>query len=300
MGMTWSARAVLPAGLASDIAREAVQARLDRLVAEVSHWEPASALSRFNRAGAGEQVALPDDLWAVLETGLALAAGSDGAFDPTMGRLVDLWGFGPAGPREAPTPQAVADARADAGWRRLQLSDVGRSARQPGGLALDLSGIAKGYGVDLAVETLATLGVTACLVEIGGELKGAGVRPTGEPWWVEIETPPDLAPAPEPIRLALHGLAVATSGDYRLSREADGRRLAHTLDPRTGAPLEGAPASVTVIHERCMMADALSTVLTVLGPDAGMAYAEAEGIAARILARSGDERLSSAFQAMLD
>lgn len=300
MGVSWSARALLPAGLASDVARDAVQARLDRLVAEVSHWEPRSALSRFNRADAGEWVALPDDLWTVLNAGLALAARSDGAFDPTMGRLVDLWGFGSAGPCTPPAEDVAAAAHAAAGWRRLRLSPADQSACQPGGLALDLSGIAKGYGVDLVVDTLAGLGVAACLVEIGGELRGAGVRPDGEPWWVEIETPPDLASPPSPIRLALHGLAVATSGDYRLAREVDGRRLAHTLDPRTGAPLRDAPASVTVLHESCMMADALSTVLTVLGPDAGMAYAEAEGLAARILTRDGRERLSRAFAAMLD
>lgn len=301
MGVTWSARAVLPAGLASDVAREAVQARLDRLVAEVSHWEPASALSRFNRAGAGEWVVLPEDLWAVLTAGLEAAARSDGAFDPTMGRLVDLWGFGPAGSRgDAPAAEDVADACADAGWRRLELSSADRAARQPGGLSLDLSGIAKGHGVDLVVETLAGLGVSACLAEIGGELRGAGVRPDGEPWWVEIEAPPDLAAAPAPIRLALHGLAVATSGDYRLTREVGGRRVAHTLDPRTGAPLVGAPASVTVLHESCMIADAHSTVLTVLGPAAGAAYAEAEGFAARILTRDGDEWLSPVFRAMLD
>jgi len=301
MGVTWSARAVLPPGLASDLARDAVQARLDRLVGEVSHWEPQSALSRFNRAAAGECVVLPEDLWTVLNAALEAAAGSDGAFDPTMGRLVDLWGFGPAGARlDAPSPEAVTAARAAAGWRRLQLSAADRSARQPGGLALDLSGIAKGYGVDLIAETLAGLGVSACLAEIGGELRGVGVRPNGEPWWVEIETPPDLAAAPPPIRLALHGLAVATSGDYRLSRETGGRRVAHTLDPRTGAPLVEAPASVTVIHESCMMADALSTVLTVLGPEAGAAYAEARGLAARSLTREGDERLSPAFRAMLD
>ena len=301
MGVTWSAQAVLPFGVAPEQARRAVQARLDRLIAEVSHWEPDSALSRFNRAAAGEWVNLPDDLWTVLDAGLALAARTDGAFDPTLGRLVDLWGFGPEGSRlGTPTDQAIDALRADAGWLRLELSPDDRAARQPGGLSLDLSGIAKGYGVDLVVQTLAELGVGACLIEIGGELRGAGVQPDGQPWWVEIETPPDLASAPSPIRLALHGLAVATSGDYRIARSVDGRRLAHTLDPRTGAPLADAAASVSVIHETCMQADALSTVLTVFGPEVGLAFAETKGVAARILTRNGEEHLSSAFRAMLD
>lgn len=301
MGVTWSAQAVLPLGVAPEQARAAVQARLDGLIAEVSHWEPDSALSRFNRALAGEWVSLPDDLWTVLDAGLELAARSNGAFDPTLGRLVDLWGFGPAGSRsEAPTEEAITALRAGAGSRRLELSPDDRAARQPGGLSLDLSGIAKGYGVDLVVQTLAELGVGACLVEIGGELQGAGVQPDRQPWWVEIETPPDLASAPSPIRLALHGLAVATSGDYRIARSVDGRRVAHTLDPRTGAPLADAPASVTVIHETCMQADALSTALTVLGPEPGLTFAETEGLAVRILMRNGEEHLSSAFRAMLD
>ena len=137
------------------------------------------------------------------------------------------------------------------------------------------------------------------LVEIGGELRGEGVRPDGQPWWVDLEPVPGSRLAP--LRAALHGLSIATSGDYRRSFAHGGRDYAHTLDPRTGRPLDNGVASVTVLHPSCMLADAWATALTVLGP-AGMALAEREGLAAHMAVRAGTgfvEHLSPALQAML-
>jgi thiamine biosynthesis lipoprotein len=230
-----------------------------------------------------------------------MADDSGGAFDPTIGPAVNLWGFGPDPRRgEAPAPDKVAAALARCGWWRLDLDRTSRRALQPGGLYVDLSGIAKGYAVDLLARQVKDAGIASCLVEVGGELRGCGVKPDGSPWWVALETP--AGTASETI-VALHGLSAATSGDYRKFFMDGQARYCHTIDPRTGYPVSGGPASVTVLHPRCMHADALATVLAVLGVDDGMAYARQRGIAARFLSRAGDgfsEQVTPAFAAMLD
>ncbi|WP_404339739.1 FAD:protein FMN transferase [Sphingomonas sp. MMS12-HWE2-04] len=291
MGTSWSLHAVD----APPDTRAEIEGALARVVAEMSHWEPGSHLSRFNRADPGRWQPLPPAFADVLRTGLAIAEASDGAFDPAMGVLADLWGFGPAGPQPFPSDAAVAQALAVSGHRHLEQD--GRRARRNARAALDFSGIAKGHAVDAVADRLRGLGLADFLIEIGGELRGEGIKPDGQPWWVDLETVPGIAAAP--LRIALHGLSVATSGDYRRGFEANGRRYAHTIDPRTGRPLDNNVASVGVLHAQCMHADAWATALGVLGP-AGMALAEREGLATRMLVRGGGEHLSPALQAMLD
>lgn len=291
MGTTWSLVAVSAPG---DTART-VQAALDRVVAQMSQWEPDSDLSRFNRAAPDTWRGVPPEFARVLRAGLEVSAASGGAFDPAMGALSDLWGFGATPRSTAPDGAAIDAARAPAG--AIAFDGPGLRARRAGPAQLDFSGIAKGFGVDLAAQSLLRHGLRHFLLEVGGELRGQGLKPEGEPWWVDIETPPGLR-AP-PLRVALHELSVATSGNYRRWLDADGRRHAHTLDPRTGRPVENDVASVTVLHENCMMADAWATALTVLGPEAGMALAAERDIAARMLAGEA-EHLSPALRAMLD
>ena len=307
MGTAWAVKFANPAMLPLEAVRAAIAAALDGVVAQMSPWEPGSDISRFNNAPAGSVQQLPDDFFHVLEAALAWAAESGGACDPTVGALVDLWGFGPRalplqGPgRDAPPDaQAIAGALSCSGWQRLVLDAATRSARQPGGLRLDLSGIAKGFAVDQVVAALAALGLGNALVDVGGELRGIGRRPDGRPWRVGV----DGAAGQEAYSVALDGLAVATSGDAWHAFEHGGRRYSHTIDPRTGAPVAHALASVSVLHPQCMQADALATVLTVLGPDEGLAFAQARGIAALFLERVGDasgtrERMSAAFAQFL-
>ena len=298
MGTTWSVRFVadnVPAGLAAAISQV-----LGRVIAQMSTWEPDSDLSRFNTAPAGTWHDLPDDLFTVLAHALDMADDSDGAFDPTIGPVVNLWGFGPDGKRCAPpAADRIAETLARCGWQRLELDRTGRRALQPGGLYVDLSGIAKGHAVDLLARQMQGAGIGSYLVEIGGELRGHGVKPDGSPWWTALETPAGIAS--ETI-VALHGLSAATSGDYRKFFMEGEARYSHTIDPRTGRPVTGNVASVTVLHPDCMHADALATVLGVLGVEDGMAYAARRRIAARFLTRAGDgfsERTTPAFDAML-
>lgn len=297
MGTSWSARIVADQPLPN--LRAALQALLDRVVAEMSNWEADSAVSRFNRLPAGRWQTLPPDFFTVLRRGLEIAAASGGAFDPTAGALVDLWGFGPASARLAPPDDdAVAAALTVAGFHRLEIDIHARRARQPGGVTLDLSGIAKGYAVDLLADHLRGSGHRHFLVEVGGELVGEGVTPDGQPWWVDLEAPPALAPPP--ARIALHGLAVATSGDYRRYFDHDGHRYTHSIDPRDGRPIANGVACVSVIHRRCIDADAWATALTVLGMDDGLRLATDLDIAARFISNEGGETFSPALAAMLE
>ncbi|WP_374296183.1 FAD:protein FMN transferase [Sphingomonas sp.] len=260
----------------------AITQTLARIVAEMNHWDADSLLSRFNRAPAGHWFDLPPDFAHVIAAALRIAAASDGAFDPAIGHLVNAHGHGPthlSGSRD--------------GWHHLAWDAAARRLRQPGGLALDLSGIAKGHAVDAVSHALRRAGLAHALIDIGGELAGTGIRPDGEPWWVDLENPPG-APL-VPLRIALHGLAVATSGTYI--------RGDHNLDPRTGRPAAHGVVAASVIHQSAMEADALATALTVLGHDAGAAFAIRHALAARLVLRrhgTWDEWLSPALLAMLE
>jgi thiamine biosynthesis lipoprotein len=295
MGTTWSVKAV------PSIPRSQLHALIERclsvVILQMSQWDPRSDLSRFNAATAGSWQELPKEFFKVLQGALALARDTGGAYDPTIGALTDLWGFGASGRRKGmPDGAAIDCARSAIGWRRVRL-DVRRAAGcQPGGVQLDLCSIAKGFAVDLVSETLSGRGAADHLVEIGGELRGSGTKPDGSPWWVSIEGAPDLV-------IALHGLSVATSGDARRYIEQDGRRLSHSLDPRTGRPVSDALASVTVLARSCMDADALATALTVLGAEEGMRFARERDIAARFVLRGAGglaEQMTPAFSEMLD
>jgi len=301
MGTTWTVKAVLPATTDLPALEAMVQRALDAVVAQMSPWEPLSDLSRYNRAAAGSWTTLPAETAIVLRRAIAVAEQSNGAFDPTLGALTDLWGFGPrpfsGGP---PLASEVAPLRDAAGWTRLTLD--GDALFQPGGLRLDLNGVAKGFGVDQAAAALDRAGVKSYLVEVGGELRGVGAKPDGQPWWVELERPP-IANDTDQTLVALHDLAVATSGDYRRFFDHDGRRYAHTLDPATGAPTTHATVSVTVLAQDCMSADAWATALTVMAPEAALAFAAEHDLAALIVSRGAgglEERLSPALRAMLD
>lgn len=315
MGTSWSVKVAAPAGalprhLASDL-----QQQLDTVVAQMSHWDPGSDLCRFNRAPAGTWCELPEAFYTVLSYALDAARLSGGAFDPTAGALVDAWGFGPdpsarfdSPAFKPPAPSELTDLihAKRAGWSDIQLDGTRRRALQPGGAQLDFSAVAKGYAVDQLAGHLHGAGLHHFLVEVGGELRGAGMKPDQQPWWVELEQPDAAAHrethAPAPL-LALHGLSVATSGDYRRYFEHAGQRLAHTIDPRTGWPLRNGVASVSVIHAQCMAADALSTALGVLGAEDGLRFARLHQLAARFVCRDEAgfvEHTSPAFDAMLD
>lgn len=289
LGTTWQVQVHAPTVL-SDRLREVIEDALGLVVRQMSHWEPDSDLSRFNAAAAGSHVPLPQPLLGLLQDALQVARDSGGAFDPAIGALARAWGFGPGRahlqPGFVPPDAATADRiRLAGGWRRLRIDPLSQVAFQPGGVELDLSAIAKGFAVDELSRRLLAEGCETHLVEIGGELKGAGVKPDGEPWWVGIE-PPEAGARVDETLVALCDRAIATSGDYRRGYEREGRRISHTIDPRTGLAVENGLASVTVVSDECWHADAVSTALLVLGADAGRAFADRHDVAARFLRRT--------------
>ncbi len=307
MGTTWMVRLVASEGLVKSALPDGIQMELDQVVNQMSHWKTDSDLGRFNQAEAGTWHALPEDFYRVLSYALSVAADSGGAYDPAAGTLVNLWGFGASKRYDEagfaqPGDAAIRAAMSLPGWRRIDCVQAERCIRQPGGVQLDLSAVAKGYGVDKVARYLEKQGIHDYLVEVGGELRGAGMKPDGQPWWVALEQPSQEESDAEPILLALHGLSVATSGDYRRFYVVDGKLHPHTIDPRSGYPLSNGIASVTVLHEDCMCADALSTAMTVLGVDEGMQFAEDRRLAARFLVRRDGklvESTSSRFREML-
>lgn len=305
MGSTWSAKAVLADGFDPGLMQQ-LQRALDEVVAQMSHWEPGSNLGVYNRSEAGTWHVLPQAFARVIDYALWVRSASSGAYDPCAGALVKLWGFGPDQRYDQPGFQlpsaaAIGAVLARADGVRVRFDPVTRRILQPGSVELDLSAVAKGFAVDQLARTLEAAGVHDYLVEAGGELRGAGVKPDGQPWWVELEGVPG-EDSGAPMVVALHGLAVATSGDYRRHFRHGELRASHTLDPLTGYPIANRLASVTVLHQECMAADALSTALSVLGPEEGLAFAERHQLAARFLLRAPgklEEITSSALRAML-
>lgn len=287
MGTTWTVKLVSAADTPPRPALQAgIQAELDRVDAQMSTWREDSDLARFNAAPAGQWVSLPPEMFAVLTQALALARDTGGAYDPTVGPLVTLWGFGP-GPktRTTPAPAALAAARARVGWQRVTLDAAARRARQPGGVALDLSSIAPGYAVDEITRYLDRAGVQDFLVEHGGELRGRGNRPGGHGWRVGIEQPDSEDLMARVVVLA--DRASGSSGDYRKFYTLDGQRYSHHIDPRTGAPVTHALASVTVLADEGLQADSLAAALSILGPEQGLQYAREHHVAALFLVRAG-------------
>jgi len=301
MGTTWSVRLAEFADANIQELRRGIEAELDRVVAQMSTWEPGSDLSRLNRAGPDEWQKLPNDFFHVLQYALLVAKETGGAYDPSAGPLVNVWGFGPDPRTGIPSAEAVERAKRRTGWDRIRLNIDSGAVCHSGDSYIDLSAAAKGYAVDLVARYLRRNGVANYLVEVGGELCGHGMKPDGTPWWVALESPAQDSGA-EAI-VALHGLSVATSGDYRRYFLEEGVRYSHTIDPRTGYPIDNGVASVTVLHPECMAADALSTALTVLGVDAGLEYASERDLAALFIERTSNgfrERMTPSFTAMLE
>ncbi|WP_329605074.1 FAD:protein FMN transferase [Undibacterium flavidum] len=316
MGTSWQVQCYLNSSqhapeIQSAELQSGIQAQLDQIVAQMSPWETDSDINQFNRAPANSWQVLPPEFFKVLQHSVFVAEQTRGAFDPSIGHLANLWGFGPAGKIEqAPEAMEILQARMRTNWQQIRLNPTDSSALQIGNVHLDLCSTAKGFGVDQVARYLQQIGITSYLVEVGGELRGLGCKPDGQPWWVELEVVPDSTLEQLPIQdlstsyvVALHGLAIATSGDYNRYFMHEGKRYSHTIDPRTGYPVDHDLASVTVMHSECMIADALATAMSVLGVKKGMAYAKRLHAAARFIERKPDgfvEHLSPAFIAMMD
>ena len=289
MGTRWSV--LVDEGSVDDDLGSRLQAAVDEVDTQMSTWKPHSDLMRLNTAPLDSWVPLPQELLTVLSAGLAISRQTGGAFEMNILDAVQAWGFGPESIDLGAIRAASATRRVPA-TEALELDIANRRARKSAALALDLSGIAKGYGVDRLAETATALGYRSTLCSIDGEVRATGPRRTGRPWVVGVENPDDQARAPHSI-LALEDMAVATSGDYRHYVTVGRTRLSHTMDPRRGAPLVATPASVTVMSHACMLADAMATALMVMGERQGLNCATSHGIDTLYLRRSKGRSIAS-------
>ncbi len=306
LGTTWSVK-LATTGLSEEVEQATtalIALRLERVDALMSTWKADSELSRFNTSASTAPFAVSAETLAVFEIAQQVSRRSGGAFDVTVGPLVQAWGFGSQGRSEPPDPAILAVLRESVGYEKLVVDSASSSlSKRVPGLEADLSAVAKGYAVDLVALGLDELRHGNYLVELGGELRARGAHLDGTPWRVAIETPDGPGRAIHRV-VELKDLSMATSGDYRNYYERqDGRRLSHTIDPRTGTPIDHGLASVTVLHPQAAWADAWATALNVLGPEAGYDLAVAEGLAVYLIvrrpgARVGqfDVRMTPAFE----
>jgi thiamine biosynthesis lipoprotein len=305
MGSAYTVRTAGRALSAAQLERLAadVQTALDSVDARMSLYREDSELSRLNAQPMGHALAVSGELLQVLQSGQQVARLSGGAFDMTVAPLVVAWGFGPGVGASGPAiPEAaqLQDCRRRLGHAALDLDAASSTVfKHREGLALDLGGIAKGHGVDRAARALLDAGLDNFMVEVGGEVRTAGLNHLGQAWRIGIEEP-DAAPRRARLVLPVSGQSVATSGDYRIYFEVQGRRYSHTIDPASGEPIAHGLASVTVVAGSCMQADALATALNVMGPERGMALAQREGIAAHFIVRGpGGQLLDHSSQALI-
>lgn len=303
MGTTYAVQAACPGAVPAQ-RLVAVLKRVDR---EMSTYDAASELSAFNRVPVGVAVPISPWLGAVADAAQRVAEETGGAFDATVGPLVAFWGFG-AEPATAPRDAArLRAARRVVGHRRLKVQRRPPTLVKLAKVRVDFSAIAKGFAIDRMADALDEASCSAYLIEFGGEAKAFGRAPDGGLWRVGVESPGDGWRSP--IVLRIEDDAVATAGDYRQFREptaaeqellpAGQTRISHIVDPRSGLPVGHALASVTVVAEEAMFADAYATALFVLGAEAGMAFAESRGIAALFVER-GEHGLEMHGSAAMD
>jgi thiamine biosynthesis lipoprotein len=262
---------------------------LEDVDASMSTWRNDSELSRFNRQDdQSEWIGISRPLYEVLETAGEVSRLTDGAFDVTVGPVVNLWGFGPdARPEQVPGDDELASRLKTIGYEKLELREAPPALRASPNQYIDLSAIAKGYGVDAVARFLESEGLSAFLVEIGGEVKVSGRKPDGSAWRLAIEEPVSEQRQVNRV-VALDSQAMATSGDYRNYYESEGQRFSHTIDPKSGRPIRHNLASVTVIAENCMAADALATAFNVMGFERAKELATRENIAVYFIVRGED------------
>lgn len=277
-------------GEQQDTLQGLIQSELQNVNSKMSTYLPSSELSRFNRLQETTPFPVSPEMLEVLLEAQRISAATGGAFDVTVGPLVNAWGFGPEhrGP-VWPEQEEIDRLRSKVGWANIKIDEEASTIRKlDPAIYCDLSAIAKGYAVDRVSETLAAAGFVQHMVEVGGEIRTQGHNASGKPWRIAIERPVSGDRALQRV-LPLADLAMATSGDYRNFFEHEGKRFSHTIDPRTGRPAEHSLASVSVVDGTCMQADGYATALMVLGEDEGYRLAVEQDLAALFLVRGDSE-----------
>lgn len=301
MGTSYTVKIVSPESKLDRVTlSEEINLRLDEVNTQMSTYIDTSDLSFFNQSRTNGWVKIPIELFRVIEESLKISKLSNNAFDITIGPVVNLWGFGPEKKSSViPDESAIHEALGKVGSHNIHLDAQNHAIRKDNpDLYIDLSGIAKGFAVDVIADYLDRLGIINYMVEIGGEIKTRGINPDNKVWHIGIEKPLDDQRTIQTV-VALNNTGMATSGDYRNYFEENGLRYSHTIDPATGKPITHKLASVTVLHPSTMTADAMATALLVLGPEHGFELAIKENISALFLVREKDnfiEKMTPQFK----
>ncbi|PMY56099.1 FAD:protein FMN transferase [Pseudomonas sp. FW305-67] len=285
MGSSYSIQYVRHAGLPAPAeVRVQVEKILSDVDRQMSTYRSDSDIERFNNLPANHCQTMPAPILELVRVGERLSLQSDGSYDLTVEPLLNLWGFGPQAREEkVPSAEALAEVQQRVGHNHLRIE--GDQLCKDAAVEVDFNSIAAGYAVDTIAARLEALGIHDYLAEATGELKAVGKKLDGSPWRIALEEPRDDQQVAERI-IAVDGYGVSTSGDYRNYFEQGGRRYSHTFDARTGTPVLHTLASVTVIHPSALMADGLSTLLLILGPERGWDYAQTHDIAAFFVIRA--------------
>ncbi len=286
MGTSYSVKVVAPVSAELSELQSGIQTALDRIESRMSTYRNDSELSRFNRSEPGSWFEVSEETAAVVALGLEISRQTQGAFDMTVGPLVNLWGFGPGNAiSKTPSEQQINEQLARVGYQQISVRSEQPALAKQGDRYLDLSAIAKGYAVD-AVADYVSGRYQAYLVEVGGELLARGRKPDGSSWRIAVESPVAGERSVQKV-ISVEGMAIATSGDYRNYFEQNGVRYSHTIDGTTGKPISHKLASVTILDPSCARADALATAMMVLGEQRGLALAKQLKIPAFFVFKQG-------------
>lgn len=301
MGTTFRVVAIDPEGrVTKDDLERVITARLATVNRQMSNWDAGSEISRFNAAHSNAPQPVSSELATLMQTAQQINVASDGQFDVTLGPVIEAWGFGAAGAAHtAPTAAKLVSALDAAGQTSAIKVGNGTLQKARPDTQIYLSSIGKGHGVDEVAKGLKALGLKDFMVEIGGDLYVAGRNPQANPWTIGIETPDMGATGIETVA-TIADKGMATSGDYRNYFDADGQRYSHILDAKTGQPVRHATASVTVLADTAMEADAWATAMLALGSDRGLEIAAEQNLAVLFIDRDGDgfaSRATAAFAA---
>ncbi|MCA1796289.1 MAG: FAD:protein FMN transferase [Desulfuromonadaceae bacterium] len=271
----------------SDALQQHIDTRLQEINQRMSTYIKDSELSRINQAKANTWVEVSAETAQVISTAQKISAQTGGAFDISVGSLVNLWGFGPEIHLYAvPEEDIIETILAQSGHTNMEVKSTPPKVKKHfASMYLDLSGIAKGYAVDQIAELLVQQGYPNHLVEIGGEIRTGGQKGAENPWNIGIERPQSEGRSVHKVIHTSSTTAMATSGDYRNYFEHQGRRYSHTIDPTTGYPISHKLAAVSVLHESCMLADAYATAFMVMGPEQSMDFAREHEVAIYMLVK---------------
>lgn len=269
--------------------------RLAEINAQMSTWDSESEISRFNQSEATDWFPVSAEFAAVVREAKRIHELTNGAFDPTVSPLIDLWGFGKPDRSGIPGKAEIDKALQCVGMQHIEVQETPTALRKSlAAVQLNLSAIAKGYAVDALAMLLIASGRPSFIVDIGGETRAGVAKASGDPWRIGVESPKaGLKRGEQPSQIVpITESSIATSGDYRNVIDVDGMIYSHTINPVTGHPLKNPPASVSVNHESCMTADALATALMVLGSEKGMSLARTEGLAVLFQLVGSDGKLT--------